>query len=156
MKKLIASAVIGLISLDILLLLSTPLKAQEIQETAECTATVAKMRKTIEKGRHVLVSVSSSDISKNYSDHPLNRPNSYSFLMQGSSTEAIMRSPNFMKIIATKIVNSCNSVSLIDFSYNNSGWVSVIGLMPNGSMEFFSCYDLTKGETQIWGKQFCD
>ena len=70
MKKLIASTIIGLITLDVLLSLSTPIRAQELQETRVCAVTVAEMHDLIEKNRDVLVSVRSSDLSKNYSDHP--------------------------------------------------------------------------------------
>ena len=156
MKKLIGSTVIGLISLDILLLLSTPLRAQEVKETGECAATVAEMHDLIEKNRDVLVSVSRRDISKEYPDHPLNRPNSYEFVMKGSATGTIGNSPEFVKIIAKRIVNSCNSVSLINFAiYESEGYFTTIGLMPNGKMEIFGCYFGNQGEKEVWGKQFC-
>jgi len=141
MKKLIASTVIGLITLDILLSLSTPIQAQEVQETAECAATVADMRKTIKKGRDVLVSTSNYNASKQYLNYnyPVNRLNGYIFNLKGSANDTIANSPEFLKIIATRIINSCNSVSLITFKFNYTVYKKMslsISLMPNGKIDF--------------------
>ena len=145
----------GLIALNTSLSLALPLQAQEVNEKSDCTASVASAQKYIENGRNVEVTVSISDISKEYPDHPDNRPYKYLFVLQGESSFSILNSPKFMQIIANKVINNCESASLVEFIQYKTDVYSSIGLMPGGNIEFFQCLEPGKDVAQSWGQEFC-
>jgi len=152
MNRLISFITAGLLSLDVLLVLSTPLRAQE---NDSCTATITNAQNLIKKGRDIVVSVSTKDIDKQYPDHPENRAYSYQFVIDINAYGAVETSPNFMKIIASRIVNSCQDVSLVIFAKSVSDVFVYVGLMPDGEMKFFDCSDNSTNEIQPWGKRSC-
>lgn len=152
MYKFIAT---GLVTLNSLLFLAMPLQAQEIKEKKDCTATISKAQRIIEAGRSIQVLFSTQDISELYPDHPVNRPYRYVFTMQGSANRSILSSPKFMKSIATNIINQCNSISLVTFGLYASDVDSSIGLMPNGSVNFFDCLEAGTGRGVTWGQAIC-
>lgn len=153
MYKLLVTA--GLIALNASLTFALPLQAQAKNQKSDCTATVASAQKYIEKGRDIEVTASISDISSEYPDHPNNRPYKYVFVLEGKASFAILDSPIFMKIIASKVINNCNSVSLIVFAVNKTDVYNSIGLMPGGNTEFFKCLKYGEKAKESWGEEFC-
>lgn len=143
----------GLITLNISILPS-PIQAQEV-ENRDCTATIAAAQNQIETGRSVTVTIRSSDISKRYPDHPTNRPYRYVVLLEGAAAESIMNSPNFMKSIATKMINNCSSVGSVTFAVNYTGWSYSIGLIE-GRLDFFECLEHDGSNRELtWGQEYC-
>lgn len=152
MYKLLTTA--GLIALNASLI-ALPLQAQSVSKRSDCTATVASVQKYITNGRNVEVTVDISDISSEYSDYPDNRPYKYLFVLQGKASDSILNSPKFMKIIATKIISNCESVSLVQFIEYRTDVFMSIGLMPRGNIEYFECLEAGKDVAQSWGQEFC-
>lgn len=152
MYKLFVTA--GLIALNASLTLALPIQAQEVQTQKDCAATIAYAQSTIETGRNVQIIIRSSDIS-NEPDHPDNRPYNYSFSMGGNASTSVMNSPEFMKILATKVINNCSSVASVTFGIEGSDYVSTLGLMPNGSVEGFKCIEPGEFAARGWGYKTC-
>jgi hypothetical protein len=153
MYKLFVTA--GLIALNAPLILILPSRAQEVSKNSDCTATVASVQKYITNGRDVEVTLDISDISSEYSDYPDNRPYKYLFILQGKASDSILNSPKFMGIISKKIINNCESVSLVQFIEYKTDFFISIGLMPGGSIGKFECLEAGKDVAQSWGQEFC-
>lgn len=142
-----------LITLNISILPS-PIQAQEV-ENRDCTATIAAAQNQIETGRSVGVTVRSTKISETYSDYPTERPYNNVFLLEGAAAESIMNSPNFMKSIATKMINNCSSVGSVTFAVNYTGWSYSIGLIE-GRLDFFECLEHDGSNRELtWGQEYC-
>lgn len=150
MYKLITTR---LIALNALLILVLPIQVAEGRR--DCTATIAAAQNHIETGRSVSVTVRSTDISKNYPDHPTKRPYNYQFALEGAASESIMNSPKFMKSIAMKIINNCDSVGSVTFAVNHTGWGYSIGLIQ-GKLDFFECLEPDESNRELtWGQEYC-
>ncbi|MGL5794777.1 MAG: hypothetical protein ACRC2R_09205 [Xenococcaceae cyanobacterium] len=144
----------GLIALDTLLLSVVPVVAQEFNETRKCRAAIIAAKNRIENGRQIkIVYFDRRNLSSTYPDYPKNRPYQYVFGMEGAATNSIMNSSVLVKSVATQIINSCNSVSLVSFGPYATGWQETNGLMPDGSVKSFGCNDFN--EYLKWGKQYC-
>ena len=50
-----------------------------------------------------------------------------------------MNSSKLLTSIATPIIDSCDSISLVSFSVYKTHWYQHFGLMPNGKVEEFKC-----------------
>jgi len=121
----------------------------------DCTSTIVKSQNVIESGRNVQVNISSKDVSQEYPDHPKNRLYSYIFLMQGAATSSIMSSPRFLQIIATRIINNCPSVAIVEFAYLDSDNFVTLGRMKNGNVEEFQCLNTGYNGKVKWGYMYC-
>jgi hypothetical protein len=147
---------IGIKTIESWKLIAQALQAEEAQQNKDCTATVAIAQKNIETGRNIEVAVRSEDTSKNYPDHPANRPYSYVFILKGSASESIMNSPKFMKSIAEKIITNCNSVGAVSFAVSQTGWRYSIGLRSDGKLDFFDCLEHDGVDITLkWGQKDC-
>lgn len=133
-------------------------QAEEIVADQDCTAAVANAEQLIEKGRRVDVILGVVNISQNYPDHPHGRPYGYIFGMRGPSTISILQSPQYMKIIARKVLKNCTSVSAVIFGVDSSGYSVYVGIFPSGKIDFFECLDInsTSREKPKWGQEYCN
>lgn len=153
MYKFIA---IGLIALDTLLFSLPSVKAQNLAKVEDCTATITAAQNNLKNGRNLELAIRREDISNDYPDHPENRNYNYLFLMEGAATDSIMNSPQLMKKIAKKIIDNCGSVGSVTFALNYSGWKYSIGLLPNGTIDFFECLEPDDNDNKInWGQEYC-
>lgn len=59
--------------------------------------------------------------------------------MNRSAVEGVLRSPVLLDTLATQIIDNCDSISSVSFGLWQSGFVGVIGLLPNGEVDFFQC-----------------
>lgn len=113
----------------------------------------------LQEGRKLEVSVRSRDISQTYPDHPVGRPREYLFTMKGPATASIFNSPKLLQSVGAGIFANCSSVGTVTFALANSGWMSTLGLMPGGQVEFFQCLEArrdTAGRRLKWGQQYCN
>ncbi len=138
-----------------------PLEAKSQETGKSCEAAINAAKERIERGRNITVKISVRDNSKAYSDHPSSRPDDVGLVLVGSITgsdaDSVMSSPVFQKAIATEIIRSCNSISSVTFNKNLTGWSSTIGLMSDGTIQPFKCYEFDQGRRDLpWGFQNCD
>lgn len=80
------------------------------------------------------VKIDSSFIQENFYDYPLNRSKSVIFVL--GDTQNLYSSPRLMANLASKIINRCQTVGLIEFAYWFEGGRQV-GLLENGIVKVF-------------------
>lgn len=122
----------------------------------KCTTALGNARRRIETGRAVqVVEITSRDIS-NYPDAPSGRPTHRYLLMKGAATTSILRSGQFMKAIATDIIQNCNSTGMVTFALANSGYAITYGIFPGGRVDGFKCLEPGIGAKKpVWGEIYC-
>lgn len=123
----------------------------------ECQSEIEAAAKMIEDGRNVRVlDVTQRDFSDRYSEgYPSEASFSLDFRMEGRAAADIMHSPQFMNNISANIIESCQSVSLVEFSVSQTDWASVYGLI-DGSVLPFSCIGSGDYTGEIsWGERIC-
>jgi hypothetical protein len=104
----------------------------------QCLSAITEAKNKLENGRQLkITSFYINDVGS--SDHPQNRPHALSFSMQGASVGSVLTSPVFMNSIAEKVINNCNSVSMVAFALTDTDWAEAFGLMPNQKVEPFKC-----------------
>lgn len=155
MNRFISFITAGLLSLDILLVLGTPIQAQEAETAKGCTAIITDIQNIIEKGREVTVSTRINDISDKLTGYPATRPYRYLFLLSGQASESIMHSFKFQEIIAKRIIANCNNVGMVTFAVSGTDYVLSNGLMPDGTVKSFDCIDYQKVTHLSWGQEIC-
>lgn len=133
------------------------------QETIQsCEVAMLNATKRIEQGRDITVITTItdgtlSDGSKIYPDHPDGRPTIIWIEVDGSTADSVMVSPVFQRVIASEIINSCNSVGAVTFIRYQTGWASTVGLMRDGSIQNFECIEHNPEQgSPSWGQQWCD
>lgn len=68
----------------------------------------------------------------------------------------MMGSPVFQRAIASEIINSCNSVGAVTFGRYQTGWVSTVGLMRDGTIQNFECIEHAPDKgSPSWGQEWC-
>ncbi|MBD1859973.1 MULTISPECIES: hypothetical protein [Leptolyngbya] len=122
----------------------------------KCTTALGNARRRIETGRAVqVVEITSRDIS-NYPDAPSGRPTHRYLLMKGAATTSVLNSGQFMKAIATDIIQSCNSTGMVTFALANSGNAVTYGIFPGGRVDGFECLEPGIGAKKpVWGEIYC-
>jgi len=104
----------------------------------QCLSAITGAKNKLENGRQLkIISSHINDVGS--SDHPQNRPHALNFTMQGASVGSVLTSPVFMNSIAEKVINNCNSISMVAFALTDTDWAEAFGLMPNQKVEPFKC-----------------
>ncbi len=127
----------GLIILNIFWV-NVPVLAQNIEKTERCRWAIANTKSKLttslqleipwEKTRKVY-----------YSDYPEGRLYRHDFGMKGEAVASVMNSPVLMNSLAERIINNCDSISIVSFGKYMTDWTTVYGLMPSGKVEMFEC-----------------
>ena len=130
----------SLIILDVVTLSALPLQAQSIDtESTECRNAIASVESQLETDNPLEIKFSEMEKLEYYPDHPEGRPNGYGMGMQGDGALSVIGSPVLLSSLSTKIVNSCNSISLLEFGVYQTGNVRTFGLMSDGEVREFQC-----------------
>lgn len=130
----------GLAALNIILFNVLPLTAQSIDaESTECKNAIASVESQLETDNPLEVKFRQMEKLEYYPDHPEGRPNGYGIGMSGNGAFSVMSSPVLLSSLSTKIVDSCNSISMVEFGVYQTGNVRTFGLMSNGEVEEFQC-----------------
>ena len=119
----------------------------------KCLESLVSINKQLKDRSDVVLRTELGDMSNFRDDYPKSRPISYSFILKGGSTEAIMKSSKFQKNIAEKIILHCSSISIVHFNASGSDWVNTFGLIDSRNVEAFRC--LSPGEKVRWGEVIC-
>jgi hypothetical protein len=138
-------------------LLPHPLQAQETQTSDFCTPALASAQKRIDAINNVSVLLNVADnIPQIYSNYPANRPYRYTFAVDGTAAESVMKSEKFLKSIAASVISNCSSVSMVIFAVYQTDWYYSYGLLPSGKIENFAtnCVEAKPGKLR-WGQQTC-
>jgi len=131
----------------------------------KCMDAVASSERAIEKIKDIQLSVlllkdNGSSIESLPADHlpdpdaPKDRPYSYEFRMGGTPAITVMESPEFRKIIATRIIKNCLSVAIVTFSVDHTDYQITYGLMKDGMIKQFKCVDINVTKPR-WGYISC-
>jgi hypothetical protein len=118
-----------------------------------CKVAMNTAKERITRGRDLrIVSFGNVDAPP---DHPNGRPLISRIVLEGKAANSVMSSPNFQKTVASEIIRSCGSVSAVDFAMYRSGWSSMTGLMPDGTIQPFQCLEPSRELKVSWGQQVC-
>lgn len=113
----------------------------------ECQAEIDAATETVEGGRDVrVIRVIQRDASDSYSGYPDDASFSLNFMMEGTAVPAVMNSPQFMTIISTDVIDTCQSISLVKFTESQLDQSRIYGSV-DGSVSPLRCI-LTPVETQ--------
>ena len=130
----------NLILLDILLFSALPLTAQSIEAESElCRSAIASVENQLQSDRHLTIELSQIEKLQYYPDHPEGRPDGYGLGISGDAAFSVMGSPVLLNALSTEIINSCSSISLVEFGVYQTGNVRTFGLMSNGEVKEFQC-----------------
>ncbi len=134
-----------------------PLQARSQETKQSCEIAILNAKNRIEQGRDMTVTMDMEDGSEEYPDHPDGRPTIIWLEVDGSAADSVMASPVFQRAIASEIINSCNSVGAVSFNRYQTGWINIIGLMRDGSIQHFECvdHDPERGSPYPWGQDPC-
>jgi hypothetical protein len=122
----------------------------------DCIASLVNAQSTIQSGRDAFTSLRLYDIADIYQNSPQSRPYGYSLIINGSATDYILQSKQFMKAIASNIINNCPSIGLVEFEQANSSYGVPIGYFDDGSIRIFKCADENLKTHRIeWGDNMC-
>jgi len=135
-------------------LIQSSASAESERAENSCKVAMNRAKERITKGRDLrIVSVGNVNAP---SDHPNGRPLILQIVLEGKAAESVMSSPVFQKALASEIIKSCNSVSAVNFGMYRSGWSSMTGLMPDGTIQGFQCLEPDRDMPKIsWGQQVC-
>ncbi len=137
------------------LVLPPQAKSEETGKSCQVAMSAAKER--IEQGRNITVKIDATDNSKAYPDYPKGRSERARVGLIGRDADSVMSSPVFQKAIATEIIRSCNSIGAVSFNKYQTGWTSTIGLMSDGTIQSFKCYEADEGTPRLsWGLEYCE
>jgi hypothetical protein len=157
MQNFIANAIVviavGSLGLSAVVLPS-PVRSEEAGESCQVATRTARER--IEQGRSITVMTYTLDHSETYPNHPNNRPLIVQIVVDGSAASSVMKSPVFQKAISSSIIKSCGSVGGVIFGKARTDWYLTLGLMPNGTIEYFECLNPNPERNKLsWGQQVC-
>lgn len=82
------------------------------------------------------------------------RPHELTFQLGGQGQESVLSSPQFMRNMGDRLIQSCGSVSAVRYASNASGWHDIYGLI-NGQVRGFTCVDLDLARDLRWGEYYC-
>lgn len=82
------------------------------------------------------------------------RPQAMTLMLGGWGQTTVLSSPQFMAQMSSRLIQSCQTVSAVRFSSNNSGWQDVYGLI-NGQVAGFTCVDIDLHRALRWGEYYC-
>jgi hypothetical protein len=93
------------------------------------------------------------------SDGPINRPNSFSLILEGSGGNNILASPVFMNQMATQLIENCPDTASVLFGLEDTdnNYINY-GLMPERLVRPFQCKrgaNSDRADTIKWGEQIC-
>lgn len=125
------------------------------QASRNCNNALQNAATRIRSGRNISVSLESFNLSERYDEFPRNHPLGYSFSLNGTSTESIMRSPQFMASISQSIMMACEPAGAVGFLANQAGWYVTFGLMENDRVSRFQCVEPGSRLSRRWGYQGC-
>lgn len=149
---------LGVALIQALCSISLPVYAQENQVNldSQCLTVVQTAQSKLQNGRNLSVRMRTIDQSEHRDDFPTNRPIAVQLIMDGTTTASVMRSSQLMKSISTNIIQNCQSVSVVIFGVNRSGWHTTFGLFDQGRIEEFQCFEFVRGKEMPYGYQNCD
>jgi hypothetical protein len=137
-------------------LVQSSASAESERTENSCKVAMNRAKERITRGRDLrLVSFGNVDVALTYPDHPNGRPLILQIVLEGKAASSVMSSPAFQKTVASEIIRSCGSVSAINFAMYRSGWVSMTGLMPDGTIQGFQCFEADPRLKLSWGQQVC-
>lgn len=144
----------GFLGLSTLVL---PPQAKSEETGKSCQAAMGAAKQRIEQGRNITVMIDTTDNSRAYPDYPKGREETVRVALIGRDADSVMSSPVFQKAIASEIIRSCNSIGAISFNKYQTGWTSTIGLMSDGTIQPFKCYESHEARPRLsWGLEYCD
>ena len=148
---IIATGFLGLSAL----VLPPQAKSEETGKSCQVAMSAAKER--IEQGRNLTMKFDATDNSKAYPDYPRGRSEGVIVGLIGREADSVMSSPVFQKAIASEIIRACNSIGAVSFNKYRTGWTSTIGLMSDGTIQPFKCYEADEGRPRLsWGLENCN
>jgi short subunit dehydrogenase-like uncharacterized protein len=137
------------------LVLPPQAKSEETGKSCQVAMSAAKER--IEEGRNITVKIDATDNSKAYPDYPRGRSEGVIVGLIGREADSVMSSPVFQKAIASEIIRACNFIGAVSFNKYRTGWTSTIGLMSDGTIQPFKCYEADQGRPRLsWGFENCN
>jgi len=121
-----------------------------------CIDSLINAQSIIQSGRDAHVSLRMYNIANVYQNSPQSRPHGYSLVIDGSATDYILQSNQFMKAIASNIFKNCPSIGLVEFDQANSSYGVPIGYFDDGSIRIFKCIDEDLITHKLeWGENMC-
>lgn len=138
-------------------LVQSSASAESERTEDSCKVAMNRAKDLITRGRDIrIVSFENVDAPSRYPDHPIGRPLIVQIILEGKAAGSVMFSPVLQKTVASEIIRSCSSVSAIDFGKYQTGWSSMTGLMPDGTIQGFQCLEPSRyGPKPSWGQQTC-
>jgi hypothetical protein len=149
---------IGIAAMQALWLIAPPSLAQEnqVELDSQCLSIVQKAQSRLQEGRNLSVQIRTVDQSEYQEDSPENRPILVRLVMDGTAAASVMNSSQLMKSISTEVIQHCESVSVVVFGVNCSGWHTTFGLFDQGRVKEFQCFEYVRGKKMPYGYQNCD
>jgi len=142
--------------------LALPLASPANSQQPTCAEAQAAAQRRLANIRNLTIKTETLDFSTAYADHPEGRPNNYLVAMQGKAVGSVMNSPQLMKVIATDILNACETIGMVTFGQANSGWYQRVGIFRDGTIDFFKCAedvgiqpDPRSNGRLRWGLDYC-
>lgn len=131
---------VGLIVSNIALLNVSPVRAQGmVVETEECVNAISSVENQLQSDRNLTIELSQIEKLQYYPDHPEGRPNGYGLGMSGDAAFSVMGSPVLLNSLSTEVIDSCSSISLVEFGIYQTGNVRTFGLMGDDEVKEFQC-----------------
>jgi hypothetical protein len=124
--------------------------------SASCLNALITAQQRIREGRSLQVRSELSNLSNAYPDHPVARPHEVSFIVLGQSARDVMALDILQTSISTSIVTHCDSVGMVMFGVDRTGYTNSLGWMNDGSIKVFDCVEPGRGTAPlVWGQQYC-
>ncbi|MEB3218428.1 MAG: hypothetical protein VKN72_19645 [Nostocales cyanobacterium 94392] len=154
----IHKVIIGLFALSLSCIPNFPVTATEVSEQEKCISETKAVAQKLVENRNIKLRLDVINLSEYEEDYPVNRPLAFHFSFEGWATADIMNSPQFLTIATTRIIRSCPNVAQVSFGEYATDWSTIIGLMHDGNIRHFKCYDpseLTTSSKLKWGETIC-
>ncbi len=117
--------------------LASPASSQ--QPTRTCAQAKSAAQRRLTTIRNLTLRTETRNFSSSYPDYPAGRPSGYVLIMKGQAVDSVLRSRQFMTAIATDIITACDTISVVTFGRDGSGEFVNLGLLSNGTIDFFKC-----------------
>ena len=145
-KKLLTNAAISLLSLTFCtvpvlaegMTIASEAKDKNFNLTKQCLTAITNAKNKLEKIPQIQV-VKSPIFAISYPNHHQGRLHKQEFHIRGASVNSVMNSPTLLNTIATPIIKTCDSISLVVFEVHQTDWSRNFALMPNGKVELTEC-----------------
>jgi hypothetical protein len=122
----------------------------------KCFAAIKLANKQIEEDKEINLRSYVHATSFRRPNYLENKPLEYIFSIQGISAKDIIRSTSLLSSISSILINSCPSISVVNFGVHNTDWVVTYGLFENGAVKQFQCTEIRKlGQEVAWGYKEC-